>query len=97
MNEFQSNRAFPISNSSLRQPLVRYGILPIMSPQESRTLLCFLEGGSKPYDVFDIPIGASVFRLKAMIKERIKRLHDIDPDDLKLRKVSSLILMACTF
>jgi len=68
-----------------------------MSPQESRILWCFLEGNPKPYDIFDIPIGANVNRLKAAIKQRVRVLHDIDADNMKLWKVVSLIPGACAF
>jgi hypothetical protein len=70
-----------------------------MSPQGSHNLVFFLEGDplAKPYDLFNTPIGASVFRLKAMIQQRVKILHDIDADCLKLWKVISLIPRACAF
>jgi hypothetical protein len=95
MSEFQFNSPFPTSNFSPRLPLVRYGYLPVfptMSPHESRNLVLFLEGDplAKPYDLFDVPIGANVFRLKAAIKERVKIHHDVDADRMKLRKVVSL-------
>jgi hypothetical protein len=94
--------SFPTSNFNARLHLVRYGFLPVfpvMSPQESRTLVCILKGNplAKPYDIFDIPICANVFRSRAAIQDRIKRLHDIDADSLQLRKVVSLIPGACAF
>jgi len=95
MSEFQSNRPFPTSIPRIRPPLVRYSyppILPTMSPQKSRTLWCLVEGDPMPYYVFDIPIGANVDRLKALIHERaIKLLHDTDARHLRLLKVISLI------
>jgi hypothetical protein len=45
---------------------------------------------SKAIRIDDIPISANVNRLKAAIQQRVKILHDIDPDDLKLWKVVSL-------
>jgi hypothetical protein len=68
-----------------------------MSPQESRALWFYLEGDPMPYDIFDIPIGANVNRLKAAITLRIDYLHDINPDRLKLRKVVSSIPGAWAF
>ncbi|KAF8327351.1 hypothetical protein F5887DRAFT_1274679 [Amanita rubescens] len=62
-----------------------------MSPEESRTLWCFLEGNSMPYDVFDIPIGTNVIELKAMIKGRIKCLHDTDARHLRLLKLNMMV------
>ena len=100
MSEFQSNSPFPTSNSTRCLRLVRYGFspaLPTMSPQDSRSLWCFLESNSKTYNVFDIPIGANVFQLKALIQQTIKCVHNIDAYDLELLKVISLIPRACTF
>jgi Crinkler effector protein N-terminal domain len=61
-----------------------------MSPQTSRLLWFFLEGGQKPYSIDNISISANVDQLKARIQQRVKILHDIDPDDLRLWKVVSL-------
>jgi hypothetical protein len=61
-----------------------------MSPQTYRLLWFFLEGGPKPYSINNISISDNVDLLKARIQQRIKLLHDIDPDDLKLWKVVSL-------
>jgi hypothetical protein len=91
------NSPFPTSNFN---PLVRYGYLPVfptMSPQTSRLLWFFLKGGPKPYSIDNISISDNVDLLKARIQQRVKLLHDIDPDDLKLWKVVSLIPGACTF
>jgi len=66
-----------------------------MSLEESRRLWCLLEGDPRPFDVFDVLIDANVARLKAKIIERIKCLHDTDPDCLKLWKVISLIPRVC--
>jgi Crinkler effector protein N-terminal domain len=91
---------FPTSNINSPSPLVQQRfppVFPTMSPQESRIIWCLVEGDSNPYDIFDIPIEANVNRLKAAIKERIERLHNINPDGLKLRKVVSLIPGACAF
>jgi Crinkler effector protein N-terminal domain len=68
-----------------------------MSPQESRSLWCFLEGDPIVYDVFDLPIRANVSRLKAAIQDRIKRLHVTNADHLQLWKVVSLIPGVCPF
>ena len=68
-----------------------------MSPQEFRSIWCFLEGNPKPYYVFDIPIDANVFQLKALVQQTIKRLHNTDAYDLELLKVISLIPRACAF
>ena len=68
-----------------------------MSPQESRIIWCLVEGDPKPYDIFDVPIEANVNRLKAAIRQRVKILHDIDPDRLQLYKVVCLIPRACAF
>ncbi|KAF8333265.1 hypothetical protein F5887DRAFT_994782 [Amanita rubescens] len=62
-----------------------------MSSEESRTLWCLVEGDPRPYDVFDIPIDASVARLKAKIKERIECLRDTDADSLKLLKLNVMV------
>jgi hypothetical protein len=57
-----------------------------------------MEGDPIPYDVFDIPIGANIARLKAMIKQKIECLHDTNPYHLKLLKVISLIpRVQCAF
>ena len=96
MSEFQSNRPFPTSNVN---PLARYGYLPVsstMSPQTFRLLWFFLEGGPKPYSINNISIDTNVDQLKVAIHQRVKILQDIDPDDLKLRKVV-LIPRACVF
>ena len=100
MSEFQSNSPFPTSNSTCNLRLVQYGfppVLPTMSPQESRSLWCFLEGNRKPYNVFDIPIDANIFQLKALIQQTIKRVHNMDTYGLELLKVISLIPWVCTF
>ena len=92
--------ASPTSNFNPRLPLVRYGfppVFPAMSLQESRLLWCILEGDPKPYDVFDIPIGANVNKLKAAIKQKIEYLHDTNVYHLKLWKVVSLIPRAYAF
>ena len=68
-----------------------------MSPQTSRLLWFFLEGGPKPYSIDNISINTNVELLKAVIQQRVKILRDIDPDDLELRKVVSLIPRACAF
>jgi len=81
-------------------PLARYGHLPpsaAMSPQESRKLWCFLEGGQTGYSIENISINTRVDLLKGMIQQRIKRLDGTDPDDLKLWKVICLIPRACAF
>ncbi|KAF8343536.1 hypothetical protein F5887DRAFT_918364 [Amanita rubescens] len=62
-----------------------------MSPHKSRYLWCLVEGDPQPYDVFDIPIGANVARLKAMIKKRIECLHDTCADRLKLLKLNMMV------
>ena len=80
MSEFQSNS------------LARYGYLPVsstMSPQTSRLLWFSLEGSPKPYLIDNISINTRVILLKGMVQQRVKILTDIDPDDLKLRKVVS--------
>jgi hypothetical protein len=90
MSEFQTNIPFPFNS---RLPLVRYSfppVFPTMSPQESRILWCLLEGDTKPYDIFDIPIVANVSRLKEAIQQRVKALRGVDADSLKLWKVVSL-------
>ena len=100
MSELQSNSPFPTSKSTRRLRLIRYRFppaLPTMSPQESRSLWCSLEGNPKPYNVFDIPIGTNVFQLKALIQQTIKLLHNTDAYDLELLKVISLIPRACAF
>jgi hypothetical protein len=100
MSEFQSNSPFPTSNFIPRPPLVQHrfpSVFPTMSPQESRILWCLVEGDPKPYDIIDIPIGAHVNRLKAAIQQRVKILHGVDADSLKLWKVVSLIPRACAF
>ena len=94
MSEFQSNSPFPPSNFN---PLVRYGYLSVshtMSPQTSRLLWFFLEGGPKPYSIDNISISTNVDLLKAAIKGRIKVLRDsdVDADSLELWKVVSLKL-----
>jgi hypothetical protein len=97
MSEFQSNSPSPTSKSN---PLVRYGYLPVfppMSPQTYRLLWFFLEGGPKPYSINNISINDNVDLLKARIQQRVKLLNGIDPDDLKLWKVVSLIPRACAF
>jgi len=97
MSEFQSN---PTSNVN---PLARYGypqVFTTMSPQTpqaSRSLWLFLEGGSKPYLIENISISTKVDTLKAAIQHRVKALQDVDADDLKLLKVVSLIPRACAF
>ena len=81
-------------------PLARYGYIPpssAMSPQESRFLWCFLEGGRTGYSIKNISINTSVDLLKGMIQQKIKSLSDTDADDLKLWKVVSLIPRACAF
>ena len=65
-----------------------------MSPQTSRLLWFFLEGGPKPYSIDNISINTNVELLKAVIQQRVKILRDIDPE---LRKVVSLIPRACAF
>jgi Crinkler effector protein N-terminal domain len=91
---------FPTSNVNSPSPLVEQRfppVFPTMSPQESRTIWCLVEGDTKPYDIFDIPIEANVNRLKAAIQQRVRLLREIDPDRLQLYKVVSLIPGACTF
>jgi hypothetical protein len=83
-------------------PLVWYSFpleFPSMSPQESCNLVFFPEDDplAKPYNLFDILIGANTFQLKAVIQQRVKILHNIDADCLKLWKVISLIPRACAF
>jgi hypothetical protein len=95
MSEFQSN-----TTSNVNPLLARYGYLPgspTMSPQTSRLLRFFLEGGPKPYSIA-ISINTNVDQLKATIQQRVKILCDtVDPDDLKLLKVVSSIPRACAF
>lgn len=43
---------------------------------------------SKTINVFDIPIGANAFQLKALIQQTIKRLHNTDAYDLELLKLN---------
>ncbi|KAF8234009.1 hypothetical protein L208DRAFT_1394861 [Tricholoma matsutake] len=62
-----------------------------MSPQTSRLLWLFLEGGPKPYSIDNISISDNVDLLKARIQQRVKLLHDIDPDDLKLWKLNETV------
>ncbi|KAF8804045.1 hypothetical protein BYT27DRAFT_7259493 [Phlegmacium glaucopus] len=64
-----------------------------MSQHEACNLVFFLEGDplARPHDIFDIPIGASVFRLKAAIQQRVEILHDIDPDRLELWKLNVMV------
>ncbi|KAF8344494.1 hypothetical protein F5887DRAFT_262597 [Amanita rubescens] len=63
-----------------------------MSPQESRTLWCFLEGDRIPYEIYDIPIVENVDRLKALIHERaIKILYDTDARHLRLLKINEMV------
>ncbi|KAF8223211.1 hypothetical protein L208DRAFT_550715 [Tricholoma matsutake] len=91
MSEFQSNSPFPTSNFN---PLVRYGYLPVfptMSPQTSRLLWFFLEGGPKPYSIDNISISTNVDLLKAVVQLRVKILHDVDPDSLKLQKLNETV------
>ena len=93
MSEFQSNSPFPPSNFNPRPPLVQYrfhSVFPTMSPQESRTLWCLVEGDPIPYYVRDIPIGANVTQLKELLPDKIDCLDKINPRHLELRKVVSL-------
>ena len=97
MSEFQSNSPFPTSNFN---PLVRYGYLPglpAMSLQTSRLLWFSIEGRPTPYSIRDISISDNVDLLKAKIQQRVQILDGIDPDDLELWKVISLIPKACAF
>jgi hypothetical protein len=97
MSEFQSNSPFPFNP---RPPLVQYrfpSVFPTMSPQESRILWFVLEDDPKPYDIIDIPIVANVNGLRVAIQQRVKLLHAVDPDGLKLWKVVSFIPRACAF
>ncbi|KAF8222023.1 hypothetical protein L208DRAFT_1414058 [Tricholoma matsutake] len=62
-----------------------------MSPQTSRLLWLFLQGGPKPYSIDNISISDNVDLLKARIQQRVKLLHHIDPDDLKLCKLNVVV------
>ncbi|KIM48927.1 hypothetical protein M413DRAFT_15175 [Hebeloma cylindrosporum] len=89
MSEFQSNSPFSTNFKHL-SPLTRYGVpslFPTMSPQESRLLWCCLEGDSKPYDIFDIPLRTNIDQLKCLIKQKIEFLHGINPHCLRLLQV----------
>ena len=77
--------------------IFQYLLSPTMSLQTSRLLWFFLEGGRKPYSIDNISISTNVELLKAAIQQRVKILHDIDPDGLKLRKVVSSIPRVCAF
>jgi hypothetical protein len=69
----------------------------VIISQQSRLLWFFLEGGPKPYSI-TFSINTNVDQLKATIQQRVKILRDtVDPDDLTLLKVVSLIPRACAF
>ncbi|KAF8222703.1 hypothetical protein L208DRAFT_1412889 [Tricholoma matsutake] len=90
MSEFQSNSPFPTSNFN---PLVRYGYLPVfptMSPQTSRLLWFFLEGGPKPYSIDNISISTNVDLLKAVVQLRLNETVPIDPDDSLAQRLEAL-------